>query len=317
MRFLSTTARLLLLAGVFSGHVPFEMPAGNMNKSGIAPSSSLSYSSPPIKDTDFEKMPVTVDGKALYPSLRNFASKKELVDSYLWNYFTHASTEIAALTTAIYLEDTKTILVLAQPRIRDLVLAGKERLGIAKKNVVRMTEIDLGDEILSVGLQYYPLVTASALHSSGIAVVEREVSQAYRVSFSPAVNRVFGLMVLSLKVVVGATFGSEITERETITCAANPGGQVQLQVSNRMLHFPGARTRELDFDLWEHEFVPQPWEQVLLSVADEEHIGALFYESFSMGKHRCVTNTSHFEDVGMRRWLEWTEPYVRRTASPL
>ncbi|OBA23217.1 hypothetical protein METBIDRAFT_102096 [Metschnikowia bicuspidata var. bicuspidata NRRL YB-4993] len=253
--------------------------------------------------------PMEVNGRKLYPNLQSFASKEALVDSYLWTHLTHTSDDIIALTTAVFLEDSKTILVLAEPKARDLLSTGKELLGITKKSTINMIEIDLGSNIYSVGSDFFPLVTLSAENSSGQAAVEREVSQVYKIKFVPGVNRIFDLAALSVKAVLGVTLSSQRAEKETITCSANSGGKVQLQVSNRMLYFPQARTRKVKYVSKDKEFIEKEWEAVKSSVADEEHLGALFYEHFKLGKNRCVTNTSYFEDVASRNWLEWSEPY--------
>ena len=253
--------------------------------------------------------PAEVDGKKLYPSLRTFANKLALMDSYLWTYFTRATYDVLVMTTALYIEDTKTILVLLEPKTRDLVSAGKQFLGVSTKKIVSMTEIDLGSELFSVGSDFFPLVTVSAQYSTGMATVEREVTQSYSVSFNPSLNRAFGLVVVSLKAVLGVTIGLEMAEREVITCLANPGGRVQLQVSNRMLHFPKARTRSIKFYIRDKTFVGSTWERVRSAVADEEHMGALFYENFKLGKHRCVTKVTRFHDAAARKWVEWAQPY--------
>ncbi|GEQ67991.1 hypothetical protein JCM33374_g1657 [Metschnikowia sp. JCM 33374] len=252
------------------------------------------------------------DGKQLYPSLRTFASKEALVESYLWNYFTNANNDINALTTALYMEDTETILVVSTPEAKGFVRTSKELLGLSNPKTVYMTEIDLGSNVYSVGSDYFPLVTVSSEYSTGGSMIEREITDSYRITFSPSVERKFNFFALTITATLGLNLGAELSERESIVCMANPGGKVQFQVSNRILHFPNAKIRNLQFSIKEKEFVEQEWEMVKSSVDDEEHVGALFYDRFKLGKNRCVTDPAQFQDIRKRKWLEWSKPYSEK-----
>lgn len=250
--------------------------------------------------------PKAIDTSTVYPNLRKFEDRNKLADSAFWSRLILDGNKGTAENNAIYLEDTRTILVVNE---KNLYLPS--RLSLFKKPTldILLIEVDLGSEARSLGSNFFPLATASAEYSSSSVIIEREVSRSRTITFNPSILLALTLAKNGIGLSLDLAENHYRFNKETITCTANPGDRVQLQVTNAMIQFPQARTRVVKYKRKNRSWSDEPWAAVESHVSDETHIGALFYENFRLGRHRCVTNVSHFEDSSRRKWIEWSAPW--------
>lgn len=230
-----------------------------------------------------------------------FEDREELTESNLWARLVEDRDNRLAAQAVIHLNDTGTYLRF-QPK--------KASLGWWRKRLdVHLVEFSPGKDVYTVGSDFYPVLTASAQLCSGPVTVERMVSRSLSSTFSVNLNRAIGEALQSFRTVFALNRVTTETKKQYVICTAPTGGRVQLQVSSRMLHYPSARTREVRWDASSGQFTDDEWEDLVSDVEGERYSGALFDDRESLGKFRCVTDTDKFEDVTLRKWVEYSIPH--------
>lgn len=238
------------------------------------------------------------DGSSLIPNTRTFETKNDLLKSKFWRYFVKGRSFITAKATVVFIK-----------RDRLLIYLSRKTTGVSLPDGdISIVELLLGKKERIVGSRFYPLQTISAEYSTGSVLLETEAASGWVINLGSILQFTIGLGGTA-KVYgtfePGYTLSATLTE--SIICKANPGGVSQLQVSNTMRYFPEAKVREVNYTALSGKFKNGKWEAVQSTVGNEQYKGALFYSSGDVGRHRCVSDISLFEDSADRKWIEFDE----------
>lgn len=221
------------------------------------------------------------EAESLLFDLPVFANRSDLLLSQAW---ASATAQISSPQSnhAFYIENDDTILTVVGGHQRRSLFSPKWAKSSSKD--IECIEFSLGKNQQSVGSTYFPLVTVSAEFSTSPVKIEREVTHGKSLSYSSSVAAGVSIIQASFKLSLDQGVGLTFSKKEMVACTANPGGRVQLQVSNRMLHFPEARARKILYLAKNAEFSEAEWESLETEVADEHYLGAIFHEKYRVGR---------------------------------
>lgn len=238
------------------------------------------------------------------PLVNEFKTREQLLDSPFWGHLIHRKHHLKIRSTVIFIEDEDTFLIFDEKDQEKKTLFW---IPWSNREVDQLyfTEVDFGPEVWWVGSDNFPLLTISAEYSSGYVEVEREIIHGYSVRVNPSLESLLGFLFTGGKIALESTNSLYIAEKEGLICRANPGGRVQLQVSSKMLSFPAARSRAVEYGIKSGDFTATTWNTVSSSINGESQDGILVYLPSSLVLARCVTKEEYFETENKRQLLEY------------
>lgn len=238
------------------------------------------------------------------PLVKTFDSRKELLNSQFWSHLTDKRHLLSIRSTAIFLKDERIFLLYDEGDQEKKSLFWIPWLNRRMLHLT-LTELDFGDEVHWVGSDNFPILTVSAEYSTSLVQVEREIVHGHSIRFNPSLLRLLGVLVAGWRIVLESTNSLYIAEKESLICRASPGGRAQLQISNKMLSFPAAKSRVVSYNTKTKVFKKEKWQPVSSTIRDEVHEGILLFLPSSVSLGRCITNETMFENHHRRKLIEY------------
>lgn len=238
------------------------------------------------------------------PMIRYFDNREQLEASPFWEQFIDKRYILTIRSVMICLKDEKVFLIFNEEDQKKKYQQWVPWIG-RSTNHLFFTEVCFGDDVYWVGSDNYPILTVSAEYSSLPVQIERELVHGNSIRLNPSLLVLLGILYTGWRVVMESTNSLYVAEKESIICRASPGVRVQLQVSNKMLSFPSARTRTLEYNTKTQEFIPSDWSLISSEVSDQKVKGMLLSTLTMFERARCVTNEAMFESQSQRQLIEY------------